>query len=336
MSNKNKNQTTESELRQDLVTGKWVVISPKRKKRPHTSFQEAGYKIVEQKKCIFCDPAGFGQEKDVLIYGEGRDWRVRVFPNKYPAFQQGTDLRKKLFGPYFAQRAIGFHEVLVTRDHLKSLADFSREEVSEVLGAYQERYIKLMNKKFIDYISIFHNHGKSAGASVVHPHSQILAIPVVSSEIRDELAGSEDYFVKNKECVFCRMVSEELAVRKRVVYQNDSFVAFCPFASRMGYEIWVMPKNHEPYFERLSKKERLKAAEALQAVLFRLYKLLDNPDYNFYLHTSPCDGKIYDHYHWHFEILPKYSTWAGFELGTGVEINTVVPEVAAAELREIS
>lgn len=335
MPNKNKNQILKSELRQDIVSGNWVVISPKRKKRPQTPFVEAQYKYKDEKECIFCDPKASGQEKDVLIYGDEKNWTVRVFPNKYPAFQKGNNLNKRLEGPYFAEDAIGFHEIIVTRDHKKSLAHLTSEQGAEVLRAYQERYIKLMNKKFVHYISIFHNHGCRAGASVAHPHSQLIAMPIFSFDVQAELLGAENYFRKNKECVFCLVNQKELLDKRRVVFQNNSFVVYCPFASRMGYEMWVVPKTHQPYFERVDKKEIKEAAEALKESLRRIYKLLDNLDYNFYLHTSPCDGKSYDHYHWHIEILPKYSTWAGFELGTGVEINTVIPEIAAKELREI-
>lgn len=336
MSSKNKNKSPKSELRQDLVTGKWVIISPKRKKRPHSPFVEAHYQYKKDvKKCIFCDPVASGQEKDVLIYRDEEDWSVRVFPNKYPAFQKGQDLEKKVLGPYFAQSAIGFHELVVTRDHNKSLGRLEKEQVAEVLRAYQERYIKLMNKRFVQYISIFHNHGKKAGASVIHPHSQLIAMPIVSSDVQDELVGAEGYFTKDQECAFCRILDYELSNKSRVVFESDYFVVFCPFASRMGYEMWVIPKEHEPYFERQEKKELEKAGEALNQALKRLDQALDNPDYNFYLHTSPCDGEAYDYYHWHIEILPRYSTWAGFELGTGVEINTVVPEIAAKELREV-
>ncbi len=334
---KNKNQILKSELRQDLVTGEWVVISPKRKKRPTTPFIEAHYQYKDQAECIFCDPVKSNQEKDVLIYyNKNKEWVVRVFSNKYPAFQKGNSLNKKLNGPYLAEDAVGFHEVVVSRDHDHSLPDLALEEIVAVLRAYQERYIKLMNKKFVDYILVFHNHGRTAGASVAHPHSQLIAMPFVSMDIKKEIRGAEDYFLKNQECVFCRILDQELTEKKRIIFQNEYFVAFCPFASRMGYEMWLLPKDHHPYFERLGQTEREEMARALKEVLSRLNKLLKGPDYNFYLHTSPCDGHIYSYYHWHLEILPKYSTWAGFELGTGIEINTVIPELAAEELRRIT
>ncbi len=335
MVDQNKKKSTKAELRLDLVTGNWVVISAKRGKRPHTPFVEAQYKYAgDIATCPFCDPDKSGQKEDVLRYGSTQDWTVRVFPNRYPAFAEGRELRERMRGLYLSLDAIGFHEVVVTRDHYQTFAHFRPEQIAEVFAAYQERYIKLMNKRFVRYISIFHNHGKSAGASISHPHSQLIAIPLVSSELACEINGAEGYFTKNQECVYCDMLAYELQKGERIVYQNSHFVIFCPYASRMGYEMWLLPKSHLPYFERLSREERFQAAVALKEALHRLDVFLNNPDYNFYLHTAPCDGKIYDFYHWHLEILPKYSTWAGFELGTGIEINPILPEKAALELRE--
>lgn len=334
MLSKNKNQNLKSELRQDLISGEWVVIAPRRGKRPNTSFAEAQYKGDENKECIFCDPVKSEQEKDVLIYESNNEWLVRVFPNKYPAFQKGDLLDKRLEGSYFLENAIGFHEIIVTRDHTKHLALLDAKMVDLVLQAYEERYLKLMNKRFVDYISIFHNHGRKAGASIAHPHSQLIAMPVVSLDVQKELRGTEEYFNKYKECAMCKIVEQEIESEKRIIFQNNDFIVFCPFASRMGYEIWVVPRIHSPYFERMNRETSKEAARALQSALFGIYNLLNNIDYNFYLHTAPCDGRLYDHFHWHFEILPKCSAWAGFELGTGVEINPILPEVAALELRK--
>lgn len=335
MLDQNKKKIEKAELRLDVVTQNWVVISAKRGKRPHTPFVEAQYKYGEDvAACPFCDPGKSGQQADVLRYGSPKEWTVRVFPNKFPAFRAGKELRERMHGLYSSLDAIGFHEVIVTRDHYRSLAHFEAAKIAEVFSAYQERYIKLMNKRFVRYISIFHNHGKRAGASISHPHSQLIAIPLVSRELAAEINGAQEYFTKNNECVYCDMIAYELQKGERIIYQNSHFVIFCPYASRMGYEMWLLPKTHLSYFERLASEERLQAGIALKEALHRLDVLLGNPDYNFYLHTAPCDGKIYDFYHWHIEILPKYSTWAGFELGTGIEINPIPPEKAALELRE--
>jgi UDPglucose--hexose-1-phosphate uridylyltransferase len=324
-----------SELRQDMVTGDWVVIATGRAKRPdefarhdHES-NDAGIE-----RCPFENPEATGQGKDVLIYTSGDgSWTLRVFPNKYPAFSRGKTPRSIGEGPYFSMTGVGYHEVIVTRDHYNQLATMEVWQVAEVLDAYQDRYLSLMKRKSVKYIQIFHNHGTASGASLPHPHSQLMAIPVVSPYIELELTGAEQYYRSTRKKVYSVMAEYESETKTRVVYENDAFIAFCPFASRSAFEVWVMPKKSSPYFERLRDEDKFRAAEALRSALFALYRGLRDPSYNFYLHTAPCDGKDYPHYGWHIEILPKTSVWAGFELSTGIEISAIEPEKAAEYLR---
>ena len=326
-----------SELRQDIVTGDWVVIATTRAKRP-SDF--ADFKRQENdpgvSSCLFEHPEETGQEKDTLIYQTSSgDWSLRVFPNKYPAFVRGKTPRGREEGPYFAMTGTGYHEVVVTRDHYRHLALMEPWQVSEVLDAYQDRYLNFMKKKSVNYIQIFHNHGKEVGASIAHPHSQILAIPVISPYIQAELTGAQMYYRANRKNVYGIMTEFESAHKKRVVFENDRFIAFCPFASRSAFEIWVMPKFPAPYFERLTNEDKFAAGEVLQKALGALYRGLGDPPYNFYLHTAPCDGKDYPHFQWHIEILPHTAVWAGFELSTGVEIVSIAPETAAEHLRSV-
>ena len=336
LSKKGKTQSTE--LRQDLVTGDWVVIATGRAKRPEefASNRRAAIEEDSGRPCFFCYPEETGQEKDVLLYERANgEWSLRVFPNKYPAFTRGRAPKHYEEGPYFSMDGTGYHELIVTRDHHKQIAHLNVLEVAEIIDAYQERYVDLMNKKSVNYIEIFHNHGKEAGASLAHPHSQLMAIPVISPYVQLELDGAESYHRANKKCAYCSMVEWEIENKKRVIFENDDFIAFCPFSSRAAFEVWVMPKKHKPYFERTSDKDKLGAAEALQVAINKIYKALEDPAYNFYIHTAPCDGKDYPHFHWHIEILPHTSNWAGFELSTGIEISTIQPEVAAEYLRKI-
>jgi UDPglucose--hexose-1-phosphate uridylyltransferase len=331
--NKNNKLT---ELRQDLVTGDWVVIATGRAKRPEEFAAQKRAAVEEDpnKPCLFCDPVASGQEKDVLIYNTlDGDWSLRVFPNKYPAFSRSRVPKHFEEGPYFGMDGSGYSEIIVTRDHNRQIALLGVVEVAEIIDAYQERYIDLMSKKSVNYIEIFHNHGKEAGASLVHPHSQIWAIPVISPYIKGELDGAELYWKTNKDCVYCAMIEWEAEHEKRVIFENNDFIAFCPYSSRAAFEVWVMPKKHRPYFERILDKEKTELAEALQFSINKIYKALGDPAYNFYIHTAPCDGKDYPHFHWHIEILPRTAVWAGFELSTGIEISTIQPEVAAEFLR---
>jgi len=336
MEETNKNKI--SELRQDLVTGDWVVIATGRSKRPK-EFSEHGRQEMKEnpdKLCFFCCPEKTGQEKDVLMYqnSEG-EWTLRVIPNKYPAFSRGARVKHIEEGPYFMMDGVGYHEIVVTRDHKKQIAELDGYQVAEIFDAYQDRYISLMNKKSVNFIEIFHNHGVEAGASISHPHSQLVAIPVISPYINLELTGAENYYRTNRKCVYCTMIDWETEQRKRIVFENDEFLVFCPFASRMAFETWVIPKKHKPYFERTPVESKVKAGEALQKAIFKIFKGLKDPAYNFYVHTSPCDGRDYPHYHWHIEIIPHTSTWAGLEMSTGIEISTIRPEDAAEYLRSI-
>ena len=337
MSEKKENKNIPaSELRQDISSGDWVVIATGRAKRPDDF---ANFERIKDDKgiegCLFEDPIASGQEADILIYEKSDgDWSLRVFPNKYPAVSRGRVSKNLSEGPYVAMEGIGYHEIIVTRDHFRQLAIMDTLEVAEVFDAYQQRFLELMNKKSVNYIAIFHNHGKEVGASIPHPHSQLMAIPVVSPYIQLELDGAQKYFKANRHCVFCTVAEYESEEKKRVVFENDEFIAFCPFASRAAFEVHVMPKFHSPYFERITDKQKIKLAEVFQKALGAIYKALNDPPYNFYIHTSPCDGKDYPHFHWHIEILPHTATWAGFELDTGIEISTIQPEVAAEFLRK--
>lgn len=337
MKNKKKKENDiPSELRQDLVTGDWVIIATGRAKRPDDFSAEhemVGNDRIED--CPFEDPVSSGQEKDVLIYEVDEDrWSLRVFPNKYPALIRGRIPKSISKGPYTAFTGAGYHELVVPRDHERHIAVMDSVGVVEIFDAYQDRYLDLMRRRSIKYIGIIHNHGKKAGASIAHPHSQIFAFSVVSPYVRLELDGARQYKRSNNVCVFCEMIRYERKVKTRVVVENEDFIVFCPFASRAAFEMWVLPKKHSPYFERLTLENKIRLADVFQKALLALHIALNNPDYNFYIHTSPCDGGDYSYFHWHIEILPKTSAWAGFELSTGVEISTIQPEVAAKFLRK--
>lgn len=333
MSQEQKKST--SELRFDLVSKDWVLIATGRAKRPEEFAKHERIKIeMAAKDCPFCNLAT--QEKPVLEYkDEAGEWQVAVIPNKYPAFAQTGDLNERAEGPYSIMDGVGFHEVVVTRDHNKSLAELDVPQIHKVIDAYQERYLELMNEKQINYISIFHNHGHEAGASIAHPHSQIIAMPLTDPDLQRSINGSKNFFETFGECPHCKMIKWDMDNGQRIVYSNDKFIVLAPFASRMAFEVRIYPKEHHAYFERIKEEDKNLLAQAFKAVLSKLRAGLNDPAYNFFLHTAPADGKDYNHYHWHFEILPKTAIWAGFEMGTGIEISTVEPEKAAKYLREI-
>jgi len=340
MIKKNKKISFPSELRFDVASKDWVVIATGRARRPETFKKEKRQKGSSPKDCPFCHMET--QKKPVLIMVNGEEvscgtipenWTTVVIPNKYPAFLPCPDLDKKTEGNlYQKMNAIGFHEVVITRDHTKSLGQLGINEIKEVMDVYQKRYLDLMKERFVNNISVFHNHGAEAGASISHPHSQIITTYLTDGDINRALAKSETYYKKNKKCLYCQMISWERRVNKRIVFENNEFLVICPFASKVAFEIIITPKKHLSSFEVVTEEEKWQLAEAFQAALGKLYRGLNDPPYNFYLHTALCDGKGYPHYHWHWTILPKTSTWAGFEIGTRMEISTIEPEKAATYL----
>ncbi len=239
-------------------------------------------------------------------------------------------------GPYQFLQGVGFHEVVVTRDHTRSLATMTPQEATILMRGYRERYSSLKREKCAKYVSIFHNHGHDAGATISHPHSQIIAIPVIPPGVGRSLAGSAAYYRKRRRCVHCAMIAFERSDGRRVIYENKNFIVFCPYVSRQAFEIRVFPKRHQPEFEAMRESEIVPAGEALRIALAKLERGLRHPAYNFFLHTAPVTGgRSNAHYHWHIEILPKTAVWAGFEIGTGIQISSTSPEVAGRYLRAI-
>jgi len=339
-----------SELRQDPVTGDWVVVATGRAHRPN---EYARRRVAERSQPKSSCPFERLLPEAVLAYdtrGERvtptagvrpsleRSWWIEVVLNKYPAFVPTTVCPvPRAIGPYHWQDGVGFHEVVVTRDHQRSIARMTTAEVAMVLRAYRDRYLVLKNEKCVRFISIFHNHGREAGATVSHPHSQIIAIPVIPPDVARSLRGSRGYYRRHRRCVHCVMLEFERRQGWRIIHENEAFLVICPYVSRQAFEIRIFPKRHEPAFEAASEDELRAAADALQTALAKLARGLNNPAYNFFIHTAPtARGGRAPYYHWHIEIIPKTAIWAGFEIATGIEIATISPESAAAFLRKQS
>ncbi len=323
-----------SEFRQDPVSGDWVLLAPLRSERH--KFKRRAKMELSKNKCPFENPSKFWNAPPVLVYQKEtkNDWFLQIISNKYPAVGQGDCgliYQKSL---YKIQAGVGFHEIVIFRDHNRHLADFTKEEIKKVLLAYQERYRSLAKEKCVEYISIFHNHGKEAGSTVAHPHSQILALPIVPPDVSRSLNGSRRYFDEHNRCVHCQMLGQELKEKNRIIYQNRHMIVIAPFASRANLEIRIFPKKHSAYFEKVKEQELAYLADALKLAFFKIYKNLKDPAFNFFIHTAPTiKNRDYNHYHWHIEILPKFSIFGGFELSTGLDIISVAPEKAAEILK---
>jgi UDPglucose--hexose-1-phosphate uridylyltransferase len=330
-----------TELRKDYLMNKFVIISPKRGQRPHEFKHESKDNIKieeEKKKCFFC-PGNEDQTPDEIyrIKDENNDkyWKIRVFPNKFAAVGDGN-AKIETHNEFFTfSGAVGKHEVIVeTPDHEKQLVDLDEKHIVEIFKTYKKRIEELEKEENVKYVIAFKNHGKDAGTSIKHSHSQIVAYNIVPSLIKEEEEAVKKYAENaannnmDPHCAYCKILNIE-KTSDRKVFENNSFVCFTPYASKMPYEIWFMPKRHVISIKELNENELFDLAEILKKTLVRLEKM--GASYNFYLHNGTGDEK---QFHFHIELLPRISKWAGFELGTGTIINSVTPEDAAKYYRE--
>lgn len=334
-----------NEFREDLVSGEWVLFSTKRAKRPRKKSKKSFYQPED--KCPFEDPEASGH-KVVETYNlnksasQADDWFIKVIDNKYPAVEPGICEVQKKVGPYNTVEARGFHEVVITREHDKGFGHFSTEEMARTFFVFREEYKKISSHKEScgKYILIFHNFGAEAGASIYHPHSQIISTPILPPDVLRSVSGSQKFYDKNHKKVHDLMIDYEVKEKKRIVFENDQFIAFCPFVSKFPYEVRIFPKESSPNFEKITDDSLDLLAETTVSVLKKINNSLFSPDYNIFIHTAPIEeepvlGKKdihFEFYHWHIEIIPKISIQAGFELGSGVDINVVDPDKAAETL----
>lgn len=328
-----------TELRRDPVIGRWVIISTERGKRPSDFGKEVETGVG--KYCPFCPGNEDKTPPEILAYHDpGREknapgWWVRVVPNKFPALQIEGVMNRQGEGMYDKMTGVGAHEVVIeTADHAVDFPDLPSKRAEDVIWAFRDRIMDLKKDPRFEYILVFKNKGAAAGASLSHPHSQLIATPVVPKNARELVNGAKNYFEYKERCVFCDMIKQEMSTGQRIIAENDDFVAFVPFAARFPFETWVLPKVHDSDFEDVQKHEVVNLARLLQEILKKMKNVLDNPPYNFILLNSPLRESKLPHYHWHLEIMPKLTKVAGFEWGSGFYINPTPPEEAAKFLRE--
>jgi UDPglucose--hexose-1-phosphate uridylyltransferase len=338
-----------NELRKDYLLDRWVVIATERGRRP-TDFAKQKKKPAQASVCPLCPGNEHMTPPAVLVYlksnGEIRkdkdengfrpkNWLIRCIPNLYPAFappQAQSDQTQIMKSDSFGL-AIGHHEVLVESPrHDEDPADAKLPQLVHVINAYIDRLRELSAKPYVQYVSIFRNHGLEAGASLSHAHSQIIATPFVPTIIDKEIAASKNFWNQHGKCIFCGIIERE-SKSPRLVHDNARFVVLAPYASVHPMEFWILPKKHDANILSLTHTEVEAFAETLKASLKGLKDLVNDPPYNYGFHLS-TNKDAENCYHWHLEVYPRLSIWAGFEKSTGVYINTVTPETAAAELRK--
>ena len=262
-------------------------------------------------------------------------WNLRVVPNKFPALRIEGDLDRQADGMFDKMNGIGAHEVIIeTPNHMETLASMPVKRVEDVLWAFRDRILDLKQDRRFKYIMVFKNHGEAAGASLDHPHSQLIALPILPKQVVEELEGSRRYFANKERCIYCDIIRQETESRIRIAAENQDFITLAPYAPRYPFETWILPRRHESAFENSPSSLYENLARMLRLMLNKAIQVLDNPAYNFVLHTSPIQENTNDYYHWHLEIIPKLTKTAGFEWGTGFYINPTPPEEAARFLRE--
>ena len=325
------------ELRKDPVVGRWVIISTERARRP-SDFQRDPVR-ARGDSCVFCEGNEDKTPPEIVAgrsvsSADGPGWTYRVVPNKFPALRIEGDLEPTAEGLFDRMNGVGAHEVVIeTPDHHGSLATLSVDALTDVLAAFRDRLLDLKKDPRFEYVLVFKNHGEAAGASLEPPHSQLIATPIIPIMVTEELAGSSAYWQMKERCVWCDIVRQERRGRQRVILEKAGFIALAPFAPRFPFETWILPTRHRSAFEETGVEELRELAELLKEFLQRLNTTLNEPPFNFMLHTAPLREGELDYFHWHLEIIPKLANVAGFEWGSGFFINPMPPEAAAASLR---
>ncbi|MBI5193331.1 MAG: galactose-1-phosphate uridylyltransferase [Nitrospirae bacterium] len=328
-----------SELRKDPVTGRWVIISSERGRRP-SDFQEA----PQKRKGGFCPFCG-GNERftppEILAYREpgtspnSGGWSLRVVANKFPALKIEGNLDKTGVGLFDKMNGIGAHEVIIeSPTHDMTMSSLPEKKIEDIIWAYRDRVMDLKKDPRFQYILIFKNEGAAAGASLEHSHSQLIALPIIPRQVTEEIEGSRLYYNYKERCIYCDIVKQEMFSEDRTIVENEHFIAITPFAARFPFETWIIPKNHNSCFDEAQPWEYNSLARIMKNILLRIDKVLNIPPYNYIVHTSPLRSQVNEFYHWHIEIMPKLVRIAGFESGSGFYINPTSPEEAAKFLRE--
>ncbi|MDR3113774.1 MAG: DUF4921 family protein [Endomicrobium sp.] len=325
-----------SEFRRDPVIGRWVIIDPTRTFEKLTTVSSYPKDISN---CPFC-PGNERLTRPAILtyYGSGakaKEWILRVIPNNKPVLEIEGSLKRRADGMYDKMEGVGAHEIIVeTSEHNTKPHSLTPQCHERILNAASDRIKDLRNDLRFEYILSFKNYGTAANAAFEHPYSQLIAMPIVPKRVKEEIDGGKKYFDYKERCVYCDMVENEIACGQRLVFENDLFVAFCPYASRYPFEVCIVPKKHSSDFDYSSSADITAYSQVLSSVYKKLNKVLEDSAFSALLHTGPLKEKNLPYYHWHTEIMPKLTKASGFEWGTGLYANHVSPEEAAKYLRE--
>ncbi len=327
------------ELRHNVVTREWVIIATERAKRPEDFVKKKKEKRTIPSfvpNCPFCP----GNEKmtppETYVVPGTKGWRVRVSPNKFPALSYLGERERMIQGIRRTVTGVGIHEVIVeTPDHSKTTALLTDQEVELIIETYLDRFKFASSDPRVEQVTIFKNHGEAGGTSLEHPHSQMIATPVITAQLRDRLVNSLRHFDEFGECIFCRVRDLELKEGTRVVLGTEHFVTHVPFAALTPFSMLIIPRRHMACFAEMNDAETADLAHNLRQTVAKLYHGLDDPDFNYVIRTAPTECAGVKYYHWYVSIIPRLTKMAGFELGSGMFINVSLPEENASFLRGV-
>lgn len=316
----------------------WVVVTTDHPKGPsdYLSFKPPYQQPQETEAlCPFCPGhEDMTPRETFMLTGEGGRWAVRVIPNKFPFFHIEGEFDRRPEGMYDVMEAIGAHEIVVEAPgHKQNFASMDTQQIEKILRAYRERLKDLEKDQRFQQFLILKNY---PGVFNRHPHSHIMAMPVIPRRIDEEIYGALDYYQRKERCIFCDIIKEEISMKKRVILETVHFLVFSPFASRYPFETWIVPKKHSPDFHHIHEEGIEDLSVAIQSLFLRFHKLLSDPPYSLTFHTSPIQDRFHrSEYHWHIETRLRIGLREGFEWGTGFFVNPTPPEDAAAFLREM-
>lgn len=329
-----------AEIRRDVVSGRWVIIATERASRPHDF--SAGRGEPKGGFCPFCGgnedrtPPEISAIRPPETDPDTPGWLVRVVPNKFPALRLEGELDPHNQGLFPSMAGVGAHEVFIESPrHLTSPPEMAPPDYQAVVRTYCRRVRELAGDSRVAHVTIFKNVGETAGASLEHTHSQLIALPVVPRRVHEEMERCRAFEEREGRCLFCEIIERELRDGRRVVLESDEFVALSPYAARFPFETWVLPKYHEPHFHMTDADRAAGFGRMLQETVARLEVCLNRPPYNFVFHTAPVREGESSHYHWHLELIPRVTRVAGFEWATGFYINPMAPEEAAEYMRAV-
>lgn len=325
-----------SELRLNQITNDWVIML-ERKKSPADYINREKRKLPEfAESCPFCPGNEMHTPSEVYRIRDERGWRVRVIPNKYAVLSSEVEKIRKEEGLKKSITGAGIHEIIIESPmHNLTTATMPINHLKDILQTYKERFLEFYSNKKVEHVIIFKNQGLASGTTIQHPHSQIVGLPIVPLQIRQRTAKAMSFFDETGECIFCKTLNEELSSCVRIICNTEHFVSFIPYASLSPFHIWIFPKRHSGSFSTIKENELWDLAFNLKNTMEKLYYGLENPDFNYVIRSGKPAEQDLEYIHWYISIVPRVAQASGFELGSGMYINPLMPEIAAEFLRNI-